>query len=391
MQKPLVFGLFFIAVFLEAGTYGLTFMLPNLFENFGANEKDVGQILGITTVSTLVSVYYIGHLTDRIGRMASLSLSGVAIAVSLFLFGMADSLGASIVIASVVLGFGWGVFYALPPVVLTRISDEKERVRVFSLHTVFMMAGFGLSPVLASIMEKRGLPTSQAFFVVAVVCIISAVLFYILRPAIQAMSEGRGAESRSSLTIESVSAVFRSRAIVPLIMVCLGASVFAGMNNFQTEFAEERGLDYANFFLFYTVTVVICRLLLTGFSGGRNPYAVIAALQYIMFASVVLFMFSGSNPSLFILVAILFGVGYGASYPVLVAMAANDADNNYTAHTLQIFAFTYFIGIFGFPLIAGWIIVDISIQFLLVLIAVLALVEASMALKRAIENRSLDS
>ena len=42
-----------------------------------------------------------------------------------------------------------------------------------------------------------------------------------------------------------------------------------------------------------------------------------------------------------------------------------------------------FIGIFGFPLIAGWIIVEIGVATLLIIVGTLALFETVMAFKRA--------
>ncbi|MGB0506508.1 MAG: MFS transporter, partial [Pikeienuella sp.] len=169
----------------------------------------------------------------------------------------------------------------------------------------------------------------------------------------------------------------------PVIMVCLGASVFAGMNNFQTVFADERGLNYADYFLIYTITVVAFRIVLARFKGGANPYLTIAMLQYVMFASVVLFLFIGGNTMAYGTIAFLFGIGYGVSYPVLVAMAANDAEEDLVPQTLQLFALTYFIGIFCFPLVAGWMIVELGSTSLLILTAVLAGVEATIALRRS--------
>ena len=60
------------------------------------------------------------------------------------------------------------------------------------------------------------------------------------------------------------------------------------MNSFQTVFADARGLDYATFFLVYTIVVVICRIALARFKGGSSPYLTIAALQYVMAGSVLL-------------------------------------------------------------------------------------------------------
>ena len=66
-----------------------------------------------------------------------------------------------------------------------------------------------------------------------------------------------------------------------------------------------------------------------------------------------MFIFSGDSAVLYAIVAVLFGISYGASYPILVAMAANDADEHLGLQTLQLFALTYFVGVFGFSLVAG--------------------------------------
>jgi hypothetical protein len=44
-------------------------MFPRLFEGLGSNEKVVGIMLFVTIISTLISVYFSGHLSGRIGRV----------------------------------------------------------------------------------------------------------------------------------------------------------------------------------------------------------------------------------------------------------------------------------------------------------------------------------
>lgn len=382
MSRTLTFCVYLLAVFLQAGAYGLTFMLPRLYAGFGANEKAVGVSLFIATASTLLAVYYAGHLSDWFGRVATLGMACLSISAALAFFGLADSVGIQTGVASILLGAGWGLTYALAPVVLTRIVSAEERVRYFALHSVVLMAGFGLSPVMAAKIEIAGGSVSDSFVITAIGCVVSALLFFMLIRPVRAHAVNPGPEASSRLSISYVGTILRSRALVPVVMVFLGASVFAGMNNFQTVFADARGLDYADFFLVYTVTVVACRIALAKFKGGRQPYLTIALLQYVMAGSVLLFLFSGSSQPAYVAVAILFGVGYGASYPILAAMAANDAIDDLVPQTLQLFALTYFIGIFGFPLVAGWMIVDVGIVPLLVLITVLAAIEATMALLR---------
>lgn len=192
MSRQMVFALYFAAVFAQAGAYGLTFMLPRLFDSFGASEKVVGVMLFLTALSTLVSVYFSGHLSDLLGRLRTLGAACVAILVALFLYG--------------------------------------------------------------------------------------------------------------------------------------------------------------------TVTR----------------------------GSALLFMVSGGSHVLYVAVALLFALGYGASYPILVAMAANDAEDHLGPQTPQLFALSYFVGIFGFPLVAGWMIVELGPAPLLALTATLALIEAFIALKRSL-------
>jgi MFS family permease len=383
MSRTQTLIVYFIAIFLQAGAYGLTFMLPRLFESFDASEKVVGLMLAITAITTIITVYFSGHLSDIFGRLRTLGIACLAISGSLYLYGAATSEGVGLVMASVLLGFGWGLTYSLGPIVLTRLVKPTERVQSFALLSVFVMAGFGLSPVLASVLEAVGASVRDAFYITSWLCIISAVLFFILHKPIKEHALNPAPEVPSRITLLSLLHVLKSPARTPIIMVFLGASVFAGLNNFQTVFADNRGLDYAVFFLVYTLVVVAFRLVLVKFKGGENPYQTIAFLQYVMCASVVLFMFSGDNVVLYILVAIFFGLGYGVSYPILVAMTANDADADMGPQTLQLFALSYFIGIFGFPLIAGWFIVEIGTTPLLALVAVLAGFEATIALRRA--------
>ena len=78
-------------------------------------------MLFITTISTLITVYFAGHLSDRFGRVYTLGGACWCIAAALAAFGLADGIGFLLVFASVALGSGWGLTYALAPIVLTRL------------------------------------------------------------------------------------------------------------------------------------------------------------------------------------------------------------------------------------------------------------------------------
>jgi MFS family permease len=386
MSRTSTLILFFLAVFLQAGAYGLTFLLPDLFTTFNADERMVGKILGLTAISTVTIVYFAGHLADIVGRLRTLSIACLFIAIALAIFGGVTGNTLQLSLAAILLGMGWGLTYSLCPVVLTRLILPGQGVRYFTLLSIFVMAGFGLSPVMASVMFKFGLGVADAFYTTAALCAISAILFWALINPIKTHAKNDAAEPTSRLTRENIKRILKSPARLPVTMVAIGAAVFAGLNNFQTVFATERGLDYAAYFLTYTITVVLLRALLAAFKGGSNPYKTIAKLQYIMAAAVVLFILMGNSFPLYILVAILFGLGYGASYPILVTMAAADADAKLVPQTLQLFALSYFIGLFGFPLLAGFMITKWGSLPVLILTAFMATTEATLAQRRATQR-----
>ncbi len=377
---------YFLATFLQSGAYGLTFLLPPLFYAFGADEKDVGTVLIFTTISTLVTILYMGHITAFLGRLNTIGMASVLIAASLFLFGQATIFDPVLFLAGTFLGIGWGLFYILTPVVLTEITEKSDRIRIFTLLSVFIMAGFGLSPVFGYLLVDAGFDIGLAFTLTAVFCLLSGALFVALRGAVSRLSHGQIPAISSGLSIAAIRVVLRSKAIRPVIMVGLGASVFAAVTNFQTVYAAQNGLEYATYFFAYTVTVIICRIVFAEFLGGRTPYRTISFLLAIMVASVAILLFLTDGRITYIIGAVLFGIGYGVSYPIVKAMAANDAKPEYLEQTLQIFGFAYFIGVFGFPFIAGWIITAIGIKTLLTVAIVLSAIECLLALHRHVND-----
>ena len=74
--------------------------------------------------------------------------------------------------------------------------------------------------------------------------------------------------------------------------------------------------------------------------------------------------------------------GIKFSGDIVKAMAANDANPAYMSQTLQLFGLSYFIGVFGFPFVAGWIITTTGIATLLTVAAVLSVIESVLAARR---------
>lgn len=382
MPRQTLLSLYFFGIFLQAGAYGLTFLLPALFANFGGNEADVGFVLALTAIATLAVVIYSGHITSLLGLMPTIALSGGLITLAALLFGLANETGLIVQVAGLLLGAGWGLFYTLTPVALNRVIRPHERIQYFTLLSVFIMAGFGLSPVFGAALTRLGFGISLTFLLTAGLCGISAILFFWLTRPMRALTLEKQIIDKSRLSFAIIKQVMISRAAIPIIMVGIGASVFAGVTNFQIVYADAQNLAYADYFLAYTVTVIVCRVIFAQFMGGQSPYGVIALLLGVMGLSVMLFILQDSNTFLYVFGAILFGIGYGVSYPIIKAMAANEAQPDIIPQTLQLFGLSYFLGVFGFPFLAGHMIVQGGMMLLLWTVFGLAILECALATGR---------
>ena len=382
MPRQTLLSLYFFGIFLQAGAYGLTFLLPALFAGFGGNEADVGFVLALTAITTLAVVIYSGHITSLLGLMPTIALSGGLITLTALLFGLASATGLIVQAAGLLLGAGWGLFYTLTPVALNRLIHPHERIQYFTLLSVFIMAGFGLSPVFGAALTRLGFGIGLTFLLTAGLFGISAILFFWLTRPMRALTLEKQIIDKSQLSFAIIKRVMISRAAIPIIMVGIGASVFAGVTNFQIVYADAQNLAYADYFLTYTVTVIVCRVIFAQFMGGQAPYGVIALLLGVMGLSVMLFILQDSNTFLYVLGAILFGIGYGVSYPIIKAMAANEAQPDIIPQTLQLFGLSYFLGVFGFPFLAGHMIVEGGMMLLLWTVLGLAILECALATGR---------
>ena len=83
-------------------------------------------MLLLAALTTLYSIYYIGHLSGMFGMVKMLVVGCAAAAIALALYSVADNVGGVILIGSGLLGLSWGITYALRPVILTQLIPDAS-------------------------------------------------------------------------------------------------------------------------------------------------------------------------------------------------------------------------------------------------------------------------
>jgi MFS family permease len=115
-------------------------------------------------------------------------------------------------------------------------------------------------------------------------------------------------------------------------------------------------------------------MLIASIVVKRDPYIASCVLSGLMVVSILMFQFLVGDGFSYLLVAIVLGVGYGLTYSVINGLAANEAPAGSTSQALLLFSLAYFVGVFGFPLLAGKLIVEQGMPALLYTVLAVAVI-----------------
>lgn len=382
-----LFALFCLASYLLSLSYGSTFLLSLLIHARGGNEHDAGSVISTAMLSTFIAVIVSGHLSDALGAARSIACLGVLLAVACLGFALTPGYGEGLMFFGFSLGLGWGVFYTLGPIIVAMLVEPAQRARYFALLSGSMMTGIGSGPLLGRAASALDLPLTAAFYMAALASLVGVAIFWRLGTQLTQQPNVLGASTPSKISGATTCQVLRSKAAFAILMVGLGGCVFGSLSSFQTSYAAHLSLDYSLFFLGFMSAAITSRLLIASIVVKRDPYWSACVLSGLMLASILMFRFVVDDSFSYLLAAITLGVGYGLTYSVINGLAANEAPSGTMPQALLLFSLAYFVGVFGFPLLAGKLIVEHGMASLLTAVLSVALLNWLITVGRLIWRR----
>lgn len=377
-----LFALFCLASFLLSLSYGSTFLLSLLIHTRGGDEHDAGSVISTAMLSTFVAVMISGHLSDAWGAARTIAGMGLLLVAACLGFALMPGFGQGLRVFGLALGLGWGVFYTLGPIIVAMMVAPQQRAKYFALLSGSMMSGIGAGPLLGRAASALGLPLTTAFYIAALASLIGVLVFWRLSRHLKREA------AVAKISWAATRQVLSSKAAFAIIMVGLGGCVFGGLSSFQTSYAAAQGLDYSLFFAGFLSAAITSRLLIAGWVVKRDAYVAACVLSGLMLLSVLMFGFTVSGPVSYLLAAVTLGVGYGLTYSVINGLVANEAPAGTTSQALLLFSLGYFVGVFGFPLLAGRIIVEYGLATLLLTVVAVALCNWLISVVRLLWRRS---
>ena len=365
-----IFAVLLVTSVLLATCYGSTFMLADYLRLQGLEPTQAGSVISSGVIVTLICALFAGKLAERIGLIASLAIASVLMGLAMLSFSTAGKFFGVIYVGGILLGAGWAIFYILAPLIVINSVSSTARIKYLTYLSGAQMLGLGLSTPVGNLLVTYGINHQTIYIYLAILTIICPLLLIKI-----SCIEKNISKSTHRLTLSETIQVFTKSTLYPVMMILLLACIFSGLATFQSLYADTRGFDSSTFFIVFTFVTVVLRFGVASQLVKLPIYNLAIGLIILIVLSLMLLLFNKTNPILYIVSSVIFAIGYGLSYSTLNAIVVNTAEEHSlsTSSASQIFTLCYFVGIFGFPFIAGILIKIGTINSMLLMAILIAL------------------
>lgn len=372
MKAASAIYLFLGTTFTAAG-YGATFLFSLYFCLHGASDLDTSQVLFAALMGTFVGVPVVGWWSGRIDAPRLVAGAAFVMASGYAIFALAPiHVLTGTRVGGFLIGLGWGMFYIGAPIALSERVQDIDRGAWFTKFSAFQMAGICGGPAVLGALIDSGVVDTKGAFLGVIVALLTACLFFFSFSVRNPIPRD---QPRTRRWVREIRHLVTGEAIRPIIMCGLGGCVFSGIMAFQVTITSGTEARSSLFFLVFATTAILARITLVVPLTRAPQVPVVTALLGTMTTG-VLFLFGVSYSAVFhVFAAILTGFGYGLAYPVIQTWAVNKTEPCHRHAALCWFVLAYFVGIFGFPVVGGWILNRFGLTSLLFSIVIIAVAE----------------
>ncbi|UKS30307.1 MFS transporter [Paenibacillus sp. HWE-109] len=285
--------------------------IPTHVSELGGNDVQVGLVIGVFTISSLLTRPFAGRALDLLGRKHVL-LVGLAIC-ALTIAGYSYMAAIALILAArFVHGIGWGMSTtSLGTVIADIIPPERrgEGMGYYGLSNTFAMA---LAPLTGLwIMSTYGFPRVLLIStILALLSLFSSLFITYNKP--QPLE-------KSAQPPKLIDRLWERSSLLPSALLLCTAICYGGIVTFITLFGHEAGISNVGWFFLCNASMVLLIRPITGILFDRKgPAWVLFPGALFTIAGLLLLSYAHSELSLAIS-ALCYGVGFGSLQPALQA------------------------------------------------------------------------
>ncbi len=314
LTRDFVLGSLALFAFMFA-FFSLVPTLPVYFARLGSNEKEIGVLMGIFSVSSLISRLLTGAALLRYSEKGIMMCAALLFALTF--------------IGCIMLRPFWP-FLAVR--LLQGVSYACLDTAVFSLiikitppaYRGQALGYFMLAPALASVMGPSFgmfLVNRFSFFTLFLFCMAASVCAFFCSGTLKGwemVRHDKGSPTQSTFLLER-------RIIVPAVSTFFYYFVLGAMMAFFPLYAIQCGMtNPGHFFSASSLMTIAGRTMGGKLQDAWSKEKIILAFTFLSMATLVILSFS-NTPGMFILVGLFWGTGVAFIFPVSMAYALDYA------------------------------------------------------------------
>lgn len=276
-------------------------------------ESDVGYVIGILALMSVLMRPLAGYLIDRFGRSKILLAGLLAITICMSLYNFIASF-IFLLILRLLHGVSWAFATTGAGTVASDIVPAEKRGEGLGYYGLTTTLAMAIGPWLAIFIIKTF--SFQWLFHASTVISILALLS-ILGISFQASKRSTKPEKFD------IKKIFEPTVIKISVIMFFFSFVYGSIISFIILYAKEiKIINPGTFFLVYAATLLVVRPWAGKRFDTRGPLKVIAPGFIATMISFFL-LYSAHGRPLFFAAGILLGIGFGIIHPTVMAMAIN--------------------------------------------------------------------
>jgi MFS family permease len=309
--------------------------LPVYMEQQGGGHLAIGMVIGIFTLSALITRPFAGKGLDTIGRRKILILGLIIFILSIMGYYLVSTV-LLILGVRFIHGIGWGMATTTYGTIVSDLVPAERRGEGMGYFGLSVNVAMAMGPFIGIwFMNTYGFGT---LFLVSTGLALFPILMsrYINFPEIEKVEskqannrEGRKSEEdRNNNKVSFFAGLLERNAFFPSLLVMLFTFSYGGIITFITLFGKEVGIENVGWFFIANACMVILTRPIAGILFDRKGHEWVL-LPGVLFSIIGVFLLSYTETlSLLIIASLFYGVGFGAISPSLQAWTINRVTPN---------------------------------------------------------------
>ncbi|MBU7031019.1 MAG: MFS transporter [Theionarchaea archaeon] len=301
--------------------------LPLYVEHIGGTQGEVGMIVGIFTLSSVLFRPIAGKIADNFGRKAVLIMGALIFLVSPLFYIRAHTVHL-LLLVRIFHGIGIAAFATAAIAMIADMSPSTRRGEAFGVFGMATALALSVSPAMGTwVLETYSF---TGVFLMEALMAGSAVVFGSM---VEETHENRKCDVNHSIR----------GAILPSFIILLCTVTYGSIVAFLPFFAQDIP-SYGFFYTFYAFSAIVIRIPMGRISDKVGRNTIIVPGLIILSASLVILSESRGLLHL-IFSGILYGIGFNSVYPTLTALLIDRIPEEVRARGLSFFTASFDLGI----------------------------------------------